>query len=171
MELLNLRSETVYRNTVYTDGSKTRPAPVCNIEGCTKLGIREGFCVRHGAKITTKSRCTHPNCMKQAKYQYKCVQHGGNLPEHQCNKEGCSRSVFANGMCRRHNFETYEFTKTIEHSTAAPVGPVHRNQVQNVTSTLTSLRTVVICTHDSCEAPQFAGGYCRYHVRRRLLHS
>jgi len=168
MELLNLRSEIVYRNTVYTDGSKTRPAPICNIEGCTKLGIRDGLCVRHGARGNpVKNRCTHPNCMKQAKYQYKCVQHGGNLPEHRCNKEGCSRSLFANGMCRKHNFETYEFTKTTETST--PSGPVHRNQVQ--TPTVMSLGTTVTCTHESCEAPQFAGGYCRYHVRRRLLHS
>ena len=93
---------------------KRPPRKKCSSEGCTKVAVRGGVCISHGAR---KNRCLIEGCEKGAIYNGMCKNHrditdamkklGENLQSFSsgCAVEGCKREASLEGMilCKRHS--------------------------------------------------------------------
>lgn len=73
------------------------PAKRCGTSGLTKVVVKGGICVRHGAK---KKMCNYPGCTKISQKCGVCHTHGGKKKT--CSHTGCSSNTLNSGVCRRH---------------------------------------------------------------------
>ena len=69
----------------------------CKIDGCNKYVVKDGACVKHGAKV---NRCKHEGCTKQAQNNSLCFKHGAERPT--CKVEGCTNYIIKSGVCVKH---------------------------------------------------------------------
>ena len=74
----------------------------CTHEGCGNRIINNGVCIRHGAKVYTKT-CSHDGCDKNAVNNGVCVKHGAKVKVYYCSHpDGCNNQVQNGGVCFKH---------------------------------------------------------------------
>ncbi|CAK4688745.1 hypothetical protein LEN26_016777 [Aphanomyces euteiches] len=68
---------------------------LCEAPGCVKYARCQGMCTQHGGR----RYCEEVNCPRVAQFAGKCTAHGGIKP---CNVPGCQRAVQSRGRCKTH---------------------------------------------------------------------
>lgn len=75
---------------------------ICSHEGCTNQSIRDGVCIKHGAKRASAKTCSHEGCTSIAKKGGVCVRHGATPYRYICSHEGCTKHARKGGVCILH---------------------------------------------------------------------
>ena len=93
------------RGVCIRHGAEVKKRKKCSVEGCTNQARgMGGICIRHGAKEDTHKICSVEGCTNKSRKGGVCDRHG-TRPK--CSHEGCTNQARTGGVCIRHGTKAY----------------------------------------------------------------
>jgi hypothetical protein len=146
----------------------------CNIENCNNLRVKNGVCIKHGAKRIRK-RCEIDMCQKFAIKNGLCTRHGGKQVRSLCKVENCNKSVQKgkNGLCCSHfnqesecmlcDIPIYKFGLCIDHVDRCVICNTILKDKSVCNKHIQKLKK---CKITNCDRFVFYYNLCDHHVKR-----